>query len=75
MREMTREQVAQLIRRRVIEAGSLRGYCARQGVHISTLSDMLGGQWATPGRDRPVVVGLHGVFPNRPNRGSPCLKV
>lgn len=41
---MTREQVACLVRRRVIEAGSLRGYCARQGVHISTLSNMLGGR-------------------------------
>ena len=44
MREMTREQVVRLIRKQAAACGTLRGYCARQGVHISTLSNMLGGR-------------------------------
>lgn len=44
MREMTREQVVGLIRRQAAQVGTLRGYCAQQGVHISTLSNMLHGR-------------------------------
>lgn len=44
MREMTREQVVAQVRRMQREAGGLRALCARQGVHISTLSNMLGGR-------------------------------
>ena len=43
MREMTRKQVVWLVRRKISEAGTLRAYCQRQGVHVSTLSNMLGG--------------------------------
>lgn len=57
MREMTREQVVVLIRRRVAECGTLRAYCARQGVHISTLSNMLGGR----NRFTPRVLRLLGL--------------
>lgn len=44
MREMTREQVVRLIRRQAAACGTLRALCARQGVHISTLSNMLHGR-------------------------------
>lgn len=57
MREMTREQVVVLIRRRVAECGTLRAYCARHGVHISTLSNMLGGR----NRFTPRVLRLLGL--------------
>lgn len=44
VRAMTREQVVAEVRRMQREAGGLRALCARQGVHISTLSNMLGGR-------------------------------
>lgn len=44
MREMTRLQVAGLIRRKALEYRTLRAYCEAHGVHISTLSNMLGGR-------------------------------
>ncbi len=44
MRELTREQVVAQVRRMQREAGGLRALCARQEVHISTLSNMLGGR-------------------------------
>lgn len=44
MREMTRAQVVLLVRRRIHGAGTLRAYCQRHGVHVSTLSNMLVGR-------------------------------
>lgn len=44
MREMTCEQVVRLIREQAAACGTLRALCRRQGVHISTLSNMLHGR-------------------------------
>lgn len=44
MRQMTHEELCQLIRRKQYEAGGLRVLCARHGIHVSTLSNMLGGR-------------------------------
>lgn len=44
MREMTREELSGLIRRRAVAHGSLRQYAAAHGVHLSTLSNMLHGR-------------------------------
>ena len=41
---MTRDQVVAQVRRMQREAGGLRVLCARHQVHISTLSNMLGGR-------------------------------
>lgn len=57
MREVTREQVVWLVRRKIAEAGTLRAYCQRQGVHVSTLSNMLGGR----NRWTPKVLRLLGL--------------
>lgn len=57
MREMTREQVEALIRKKVAACGTLRALCARQGVHISTMSNMLHGR----NRFTPRVLRLLGL--------------
>lgn len=57
MREMTREQVVRLIRKQAAACGTLRALCARQGVHLSTLSNMLGGR----NRFTPRVLRLLGL--------------
>ena len=41
---MTRGHVVAEVRRMQREAGTLRLLCARVGVHVSTLSNMLGGR-------------------------------
>lgn len=54
---MTREQVVRLIRKQAAACGTLRAFCARQGVHISTLSNMLAGR----NRITPWVLRLLGL--------------
>lgn len=57
MREMMREQVVGLIRKKAAACGTLRALCARQGVHISTMSNMLHGR----NRFTPRVLRLLGL--------------
>lgn len=44
MREMTREALCQLVRAKACAVGGLSELCRRQGVHVSTLSNMLHGR-------------------------------
>lgn len=44
MREMTRAELCQLVRAKARAVGGLSELCRRQGVHVSTLSNMLHGR-------------------------------
>lgn len=57
MREMTRDELVGLIRKQAVACGTLRALCARQGVHISTMSNMIHGR----NRFTPRVLRLLGL--------------
>lgn len=44
MREMTRDELCRLVRAKACAVGGLSELCRRQGVHISTLNNMLHGR-------------------------------
>lgn len=44
MREMTHAELCQLVRAKAVAVGGLSELCRQQGVHVSTLSNMLHGR-------------------------------